>query len=157
RVAHLWFFFSSRRRHTRSTRDWSSDVCSSDLATRPKGIRRGPNGLPGIRDVEHECVHAGFGDRHPSIAKLELDASGESCVRNVCARDLQKVGTEVIGHHVAIRTNRLSQDQGQGTGAGSDLHHEVARLHVTIPYQRWRIFRANDLCLTSHSANRVSD
>src|SRR5438105_5851440 len=25
------FFFSSRRRHTRSTRDWSSDVCSSDL------------------------------------------------------------------------------------------------------------------------------
>src|SRR5438105_11084690 len=26
------FFFSSRRRHTRSTRDWSSDVCSSDLA-----------------------------------------------------------------------------------------------------------------------------
>src|SRR5207247_10242579 len=25
-------FFSSRRRHTRSTRDWSSDVCSSDLS-----------------------------------------------------------------------------------------------------------------------------
>src|SRR5207247_5251176 len=25
------FFFSSRRRHTRSTREWSSDVCSSDL------------------------------------------------------------------------------------------------------------------------------
>src|SRR5699024_11815356 len=32
---HIWlrllFFFSSRRRHTRSKRDWSSDVCSSDL------------------------------------------------------------------------------------------------------------------------------
>src|SRR5204863_7012734 len=28
------FFFSSRRRHTRSLRDWSSDVCSSDLAER---------------------------------------------------------------------------------------------------------------------------
>src|SRR5690242_21464528 len=26
-----WFFFSSRRRHTRLTCDWSSDVCSSDL------------------------------------------------------------------------------------------------------------------------------
>src|SRR5699024_11750784 len=26
-------FFSSRRRHTRSKRDWSSDVCSSDLVT----------------------------------------------------------------------------------------------------------------------------
>src|SRR6266702_7131110 len=29
----IFFFFSSRRRHTRWPRDWSSDVCSSDLAT----------------------------------------------------------------------------------------------------------------------------
>src|SRR5690606_40898107 len=28
-------FFSSRRRHTRFSRDWSSDVCSSDLLTKP--------------------------------------------------------------------------------------------------------------------------
>src|SRR5436309_12320658 len=28
------FFFSSRRRHTRFSRDWSSDVCSSDLIER---------------------------------------------------------------------------------------------------------------------------
>src|SRR2546426_6846779 len=32
----VFFFFSSRRRHTRLQGDWSSDVCSSDL----------PNGLP---------------------------------------------------------------------------------------------------------------
>src|SRR5207248_495223 len=31
-VVFLLFFFSSRRRHTRSYGDWSSDVCSSDLA-----------------------------------------------------------------------------------------------------------------------------
>src|SRR5699024_6089916 len=30
------FFFSSRRRHTRSKRDWSSDVCSSDLLRRDR-------------------------------------------------------------------------------------------------------------------------
>src|SRR5256884_5545334 len=30
----LFFFFSSRRRHTRCSRDWSSDVCSSDLFTK---------------------------------------------------------------------------------------------------------------------------
>src|SRR5690606_40282231 len=29
-----YFFFSSRRRHTRFSRDWSSDVCSSDLQLR---------------------------------------------------------------------------------------------------------------------------
>src|SRR5699024_11952661 len=33
-----FFFFSSRRRHTRSKRDWSSDVCSSDLL-RDGGLR----------------------------------------------------------------------------------------------------------------------
>src|SRR5690606_40559788 len=30
-VPSCFFFFSSRRRHTRFSRDWSSDVCSSDL------------------------------------------------------------------------------------------------------------------------------
>src|SRR6266511_4618264 len=30
----FFFFFSSRRRHTRFSRDWSSDVCSSDLSSR---------------------------------------------------------------------------------------------------------------------------
>src|SRR5205809_3289247 len=29
----FFFFFSSRRRHTRCSRDWSSDVCSSDLCS----------------------------------------------------------------------------------------------------------------------------
>src|SRR5699024_8780834 len=40
------FFFSSRRRHTRSKRDWSSDVCSSDLH---------PVFLSGRRDYQHHC------------------------------------------------------------------------------------------------------
>src|SRR2546422_9148299 len=36
-VARVVFFFSSRRRHTRCSRDWSSDVCSSDLRRRGHG------------------------------------------------------------------------------------------------------------------------
>src|SRR5207249_9303931 len=39
------FFFSSRRRHTISNRDWSSDVCSSDLCTWPAPSVVGPSGL----------------------------------------------------------------------------------------------------------------
>src|SRR6185295_14332133 len=35
----ICFFFSSRRRHTRYWRDWSSDVCSSDLLRRIPGLR----------------------------------------------------------------------------------------------------------------------
>src|SRR5690242_21867977 len=36
----MWyFFFSSRRRHTRLTCDWSSDVCSSDLLVLREGLQ----------------------------------------------------------------------------------------------------------------------
>src|SRR5256885_13121730 len=38
----LFFFFSSRRRHTRLQGDWSSDVCSSDLYLLPDHHRPGP-------------------------------------------------------------------------------------------------------------------
>src|SRR5690554_2636763 len=34
----VYFFFSSRRRHTRCGRDWSSDVCSSDLVSRARSV-----------------------------------------------------------------------------------------------------------------------
>src|SRR2546422_9106034 len=34
-----FFFFSSRRRHTRCSRDWSSDVCSSDLLIARKDMK----------------------------------------------------------------------------------------------------------------------
>src|SRR2546429_2346532 len=37
----MFFFFSSRRRHTRCSRDWSSDVCSSDLDYCPISCERG--------------------------------------------------------------------------------------------------------------------
>src|SRR5690242_319236 len=44
-----FFFFSSRRRHTRLTCDWSSDVCSSDLAARmgvtPETVSRWEHGV----------------------------------------------------------------------------------------------------------------
>src|SRR5207253_5472867 len=49
----LFFFFSSRRRHTRWPRDWSSDVCSSDLV-RQMAIEWGvtPILIPEARDVD---------------------------------------------------------------------------------------------------------
>src|SRR5256885_6574395 len=54
----LWFFFfSSRRRHTRLQGDWSSDVCSSDLnAASHAEVER-------VADVvAHENAHMWFGD-----------------------------------------------------------------------------------------------
>src|SRR6266498_5369814 len=56
----VFFFFSSRRRHTRCGRDWSSDVCSSDLfwarANRLARCLRMPSKtspVPKIRSEEH--------------------------------------------------------------------------------------------------------
>src|SRR6266513_5004483 len=42
---HFYFFFSSRRRHTRSKRDWSSDVCSSDLSDEGRAYAAAITGL----------------------------------------------------------------------------------------------------------------
>src|SRR5437867_10159981 len=46
-----FFFFSSRRRHTRSYGDWSSDVCSSDLGFAIFDIVE-PGGLVDVEDGE---------------------------------------------------------------------------------------------------------
>src|SRR5690625_7596367 len=57
----FFFFFSSRRRHTRWPRDWSSDVCSSDLLDAvAKGIIANPNcttmaAMPGLKALHAEA------------------------------------------------------------------------------------------------------
>src|SRR5256885_4362501 len=52
----VFFFFSSRRRHTRLQGDWSSDVCSSDL-------NRG-GGVVGIRlERFHDELRGAFGNQ----------------------------------------------------------------------------------------------
>src|SRR5687768_18201172 len=61
----LLFFFSSSRRHTRCCRDWSSDVCSSDLEA---GGGSEPVALPG-RLLALRTVR-GPGDRGPAAHRL---------------------------------------------------------------------------------------
>src|SRR5438874_11930026 len=63
-VSCIFFFFSSRRRHTRSLRDWSSDVCSSDLPNNEVTFERSKlvwseAGNPGHREwseLYRECL-----------------------------------------------------------------------------------------------------
>src|SRR5690606_39299295 len=49
----FFFFFSSRRRHTRFSRDWSSDVCSSDLPDR-RVLRGDAPPRPGVRPARRD-------------------------------------------------------------------------------------------------------
>src|SRR5258707_825986 len=56
------FFFSSRRRHTRYWRDWSSDVCSSDLSriiTTLRSLTRTPTTLTTCTDVSSTVTESG--------------------------------------------------------------------------------------------------
>src|SRR5947209_17879357 len=91
------FFFSSRRRHTRYWRDWSSDVCSSDLgggelllcrramdegheSVRELGVRRildrgdrvGVDGRSEERRVGKECRSRWWADHEKKKSKLRL-------------------------------------------------------------------------------------
>src|SRR5437868_10346752 len=52
----LFFFFSSRRRHTRSKRDWSSDVCSSDLMPETSTDSAAPS--PSFASFSHSLTAA---------------------------------------------------------------------------------------------------
>src|SRR5690606_5089856 len=84
----LCFFFSSRRRHTRFSRDWSSDVCSSDLFKIEGGFLR-----KRVRSFITECDGHTPGDkRHfpealfqPFIIKIipfqhgEVRFEGDDC------------------------------------------------------------------------------
>src|SRR2546429_2395192 len=86
------FFFSSRRRHTRCSRDWSSDVCSSDL------ISTGANSLYYDRD---KLLHKGCWLRLKcgllSAATRQINAmGGPRCAQSSCAcrSEERRVGKE---------------------------------------------------------------
>src|SRR5690606_40768970 len=87
----LVFFFSSRRRHTRFSRDWSSDVCSSDLAderlARPPGAeddQRNADPAAAVDHLEEEGIEGRHGeecaaDRHQRAARSEERRVGKEC------------------------------------------------------------------------------
>src|SRR5260221_5702193 len=73
-----FFFFASRRRHTRSLCDWSSDVCSSDLRLTLPAPR---DGLELIGEAAAELRRAGIevsdlGLRRPTLDDVFLQLTG---------------------------------------------------------------------------------
>src|SRR2546422_10965883 len=73
------FFFSSRRRHTRCSRDWSSDVCSSDLLETQELT---PHGIQLLEDTKHlqqerlMILHTELENGVSSPARLSADYEG---------------------------------------------------------------------------------
>src|SRR6266571_7303135 len=77
----MFFFFSSRRRHTRLTCDWSSDVCSSDLTVATAISIGNPasydRAVTAIRETDG--VVTAVSDAEILEAKAVVDASGAGC------------------------------------------------------------------------------
>src|SRR5690625_4300367 len=99
----FFFFFSSRRRHTRWPRDWSSDVCSSDLFPGP-GL-----GIRIIGEITRERLD--ILRRADAIARAELTAAGLDrdiwqCPVVLLA-DVRSVGVQgdgrTYGHPIVLR------------------------------------------------------
>src|SRR5207253_8492052 len=98
--------FSSRRRHTRWPRDWSSDVCSSDLELR--GGHEEPRGRAVARDVGRtlhgelrgETLFFGRGLRAGLRVALHLLAAHEDLFGRLALLD--RKSTRLNSSHVAI-------------------------------------------------------
>src|SRR5690606_40391017 len=81
------FFFSSRRRHTRFSRDWSSDVCSSDLNTFEPERKDGGSAAGAQALVRHEQ----FVDRAATVAP-RVDRAAGRCAAHLVATVAVKRG-----------------------------------------------------------------
>src|SRR5439155_7602132 len=114
------FFFSSRRRHTRWPRDWSSDVCSSDLVSLKRPPPLGARG-----------AQPGPGDGHPkrrvrnrierSVEDLGCDEGrghgGYGCRKErEPAHDDRVPVLPAAAGRARLRDQRLRHDGGAGTG-----------------------------------------
>src|SRR5207302_6218475 len=76
------FFFSSRRRHTRFSRDWSSDVCSSDLVAPLKKIGMAAMAafmFPFALAVGVEFLFCRIGSRQELETRSEERRVGKEC------------------------------------------------------------------------------
>src|SRR3989449_4978985 len=91
------FFFSSRRRHTRCSRDWSSDVCSSDL--HPVYPNLDPARVPATfsRPIVEDCLRNQLGFRGVIVTDdLEMGAIVQSCPVGEAAVRAAQAGHDLL-------------------------------------------------------------
>src|SRR5712675_3068578 len=99
------FFFSSRRRHTRCSRDWSSDVCSSDLHP---GARLGQH-VQRVDELELRLRRA-LGSRLRQIgSRLELAARALNAVSPLATLER---GFAIVAHGRDRKSTRLNSSHG---------------------------------------------
>src|SRR5260370_31072155 len=107
------FFFSSRRRHTRFKCDWSSDVCSSDLARfvrieavqreecpDPLGVRDRPSVAEDVEDRRPDADPPGA--REDAMGKLQ-DVGVQADLAGEVRDDRARIHLLHLGREIALR------------------------------------------------------
>src|SRR5207253_6989630 len=98
----ILFFFSSRRRHTRWPRDWSSDVCSSDLLNKALGQIM----IPYPRRVRARCAAIPRGEVDRVTGDYWPASRHPYGCQEVCAR-LERNLRSWRGIHIGVRDKPL--------------------------------------------------
>src|SRR5438034_10865057 len=137
----LYFFFSSRRRHTRSLCDWSSDVCSSDLVI----VGAGPAGLAAAVYGASEGLNvllletyspggqAGSSSRIENYLGFPSGISGNSLASRAYAQ-AQKFGAQML----LVKGRRLICDHKPYVVELADGARVPARAVVIAPGAKYR-------------------
>src|SRR6266511_5338784 len=116
----FFFFFSSRRRHTRFSRDWSSDVCSSDLEL-AQLLERVDAGVRIGADTEVDSALADSGNGYVAVAEVRLG-------RRADADPSLGAGDEVELAVVCVRGVDDRRQRPETTGVGEHLDRAPAML-----------------------------
>src|SRR5690606_40247455 len=103
------FFFSSRRRHTRFSRDWSSDVCSSDLSDRYQWINESPVAAASLGQVHRARLLNG----DKVVVKVQRPGIDVICYTDLAA--LRKIG------RASCREREEASGAGEPAQKGRDL------------------------------------
>src|SRR5206468_7161294 len=101
--AELLFFFSSRRRHTRSDRDWSSDVCSSDLSSTNSTSSSPPTTACSTRSGVAETR---AGDPHSRRPYARSGGSQQSGQNRQIGRASCRERVQILGGAVAVKRKK---------------------------------------------------
>src|SRR2546430_9922366 len=112
-----FFFFSSRRRHTRFDCDWSSDVCSSDLHTRrvSQGLDTTGAGYEKVTSAAQRAIALDPNLPEPyvtlAVAHLQYDhnwAASSEALAQVAKLDPNNALAHQVGGHLSAAVGRIS-------------------------------------------------
>src|SRR2546422_6463648 len=106
----IFFFFSSRRRHTRCSRDWSSDVCSSDLETAAVEVTK-------LGDLRTKVLENFAGVEDAQRYAAELIALKETVYKADDVASAQQAADQLVALKNSLKPTDDSTEQSQANAA----------------------------------------